>query len=83
MIVVGTLAGVAITFAGVNPIDALVWSSVFDGIAAPPLIALVLLAARTRAIMGEQRVGPLLTVLGWITFAVVTLSVLLFAWASA
>jgi Mn2+/Fe2+ NRAMP family transporter len=69
IIVAATIVGVAINFTPINPIDALYWSSVLNGATAPPLLVLIMLAARDRRVMGAQRIGPVLTVLGWATTA--------------
>ncbi len=66
VILVATALGTVLNFLGVDPIDALVWTAVFNGVTAPPLLVLVMLAARNPEVMGEQRIGPFLTVLGWI-----------------
>jgi len=65
VIVFATLAGVVMNFLGVNPIDALFYSAVLNGIVAPPLLVMVMLAARNSKVMGKQTIGPLLAVLGW------------------
>jgi NRAMP (natural resistance-associated macrophage protein)-like metal ion transporter len=65
-VALATLAGIAIPFTGIKPIDALFFTSVLNGIAAPPLLVVIMLAARDRRVMGDQRIGPLLTALGWI-----------------
>ena len=69
VIVVSTLIGVAMNFAAINPIDALYYSAVLNGIVAPPLLVVVMLAARSRAVMGRQTIGPVLTTLGWLATA--------------
>jgi NRAMP (natural resistance-associated macrophage protein)-like metal ion transporter len=61
------LVGAAINFVGINPIDALVGSAVLNGIVAPPLLVVIMLAARSRKVMGAQRIGPVLSGLGWLT----------------
>jgi NRAMP (natural resistance-associated macrophage protein)-like metal ion transporter len=66
VIVLATALGIAIDFSGINPIDALFYSALLNGIVAPPLLVVVMLAARDRKIMGRRRIGPLLTALGWI-----------------
>jgi NRAMP (natural resistance-associated macrophage protein)-like metal ion transporter len=66
VIVLATLAGVAMNFIGVNPIDALFYSAVLNGIVAPPLLVMVMLAARNQKVMGKQTIGLVLTVLGWV-----------------
>ena len=70
VIAVATLVGVGINFTGVNPIDALFLTSLMMGAVAPPLLVLVMLAARDPAVMGERRIGPVLTAVGWLAVAV-------------
>ena len=65
VVAVATLVGLVIPFTGVKPIDALFFTSVLNGIAAPPLLVVIMLAARNRKVMGRQTIGPVLTVLGW------------------
>jgi NRAMP (natural resistance-associated macrophage protein)-like metal ion transporter len=66
VIAAATALGVAMNFIGINPIDALFWAAVINGSVAPPLLVLLMLAARDRRVMGDQRLGPVLTILGWI-----------------
>ena len=77
VIALATIVGVGINFTPLKPIDALYWSSVLNGAAAPPLLVLIMLAARNPRVMGPQRIGPVLTALGWI--ATVAMSVALAA----
>ena len=65
VVAAATLVGLLIPFTGVKPIDALFFTSVLNGVAAPPLLVLVMLAARDPRVMGGQTIGPVLTVLGW------------------
>ncbi len=57
VIIVSTLAGLAMNFAGLDPIKALVFTAVLNGIAAVPLIFLVALIVSRTDIMGEYRSG--------------------------
>jgi NRAMP (natural resistance-associated macrophage protein)-like metal ion transporter len=66
IIVAATALGVVMNFVGINPIDALFWTAVINGAVAPPLLVLVMLAARNPKVMGDQRIGPLTAALGWI-----------------
>lgn len=66
VIIVATVIGVAMNFLGINPIDALVYTAVLNGIVAPPLLVMVMLAARNPKVMGKQTIGPVLTILGWV-----------------
>jgi NRAMP (natural resistance-associated macrophage protein)-like metal ion transporter len=54
VIAASTLIGMLVNFVGINPIDALFWTSVINGFLAPPLMLLVLVVANNRAIMGER-----------------------------
>jgi Mn2+/Fe2+ NRAMP family transporter len=55
-----------INFIGINPIDALFWTSVIFGFLAPPLLIVLLRIANNRSIMGERVNGRALNVLGWL-----------------
>jgi Mn2+/Fe2+ NRAMP family transporter len=72
------LAGMALDLAGTNPIRMLVFSAVLNGLLAPPLLVLVMLISRDRAIMGRHANGPWLTLLGWSATAVMSLAALAF-----
>lgn len=74
VIVVATLLGTAMNFVGIDPIDALYWSAVLNGVVAPPLLVVIMLAARSRTVMGGQRIGPTLTILGWAATAAMWLA---------
>jgi Mn2+/Fe2+ NRAMP family transporter len=50
----------------VRPIDALFFTSIVNGVAAPFLLVVIMLAARNKKVMGTQTIGPVLTALGWI-----------------
>ncbi len=67
VIAVSTLAGVLINFAGINPIDALFWAAVINGLLAPPLLVLIMLVANNRAVMGERVNSVWVNALGWLT----------------
>lgn len=66
VVAVATLVGLLIPFTGVKPIDALFFTSLLNGIAAPFLLVVIMLAAGNRKVMGRQTIGPVLTALGWI-----------------
>lgn len=66
VVAVATLVGLVIPFTGVKPIDALFLTSILNGVAAPFLLVVIMLAARNKKVMGKQTIGPVLTALGWI-----------------
>ncbi len=74
IIIVATLIGLLINFIGVDPIKALVFAAVFNGVAAVPLIFLIAKIARSSKVMGEYRSGWLSNSLIWLTFITMALS---------
>lgn len=82
-ILAATLLGAVGNLFGVNPIHALVWSAVINGIVAVPVMALVMLMSANRSILGEFTVSRTWVVLGWSAaglMAAATLSFLVTSW---
>jgi NRAMP (natural resistance-associated macrophage protein)-like metal ion transporter len=74
MIAVSTLVGIGINFVGLDPIKALFWSAVINGVVAVPLMAIIMLMAMRRDVMGRFVLPRLLWAMGWlctVTMAVV------------
>ncbi len=67
LIVVSTLIGMLINFVGINPVKALFWTAVINGILAPPLLVIVLFIANDKKVMGTRANGWKINVLGWLT----------------
>jgi NRAMP (natural resistance-associated macrophage protein)-like metal ion transporter len=68
VITIATLIGLTINFVGIDPVKALVYAAVLNGVAAVPLLFLVAKIARNEKIMGENRSGVLSNSLLWFTF---------------
>ncbi|MBR1253027.1 divalent metal cation transporter [Bradyrhizobium sp. AUGA SZCCT0240] len=68
--------GIALNFTPINPISALYWSAVINGVLAVPVMVLLMLMARRRDVMGRFVVGGPLYWLGWLSTAAMLLSVL-------
>ncbi|HWD88537.1 MAG TPA: divalent metal cation transporter [Mucilaginibacter sp.] len=68
VIISATLLGLIINFVGIDPVKALVYAAVLNGVAAVPLLFLIIKISRSEKIMGEYKSGPLSTPLLWITF---------------
>jgi NRAMP (natural resistance-associated macrophage protein)-like metal ion transporter len=69
-----TVGALAINYLGIDPMKALVWTSVINGFLSPPLLALVLLVANNRAVMGRHVNGWATNLLGWATAAFMALA---------
>ncbi len=68
-IAVANILGVALTFFHMNPIKALYWTAVINGIVAVPAISVMLLLTANRAVMGGFVISPYLKVMGWLTMS--------------
>jgi len=66
-IVAATLLGAAINLTPINPIKALYWAAVINGVVSVPVMAMMMLMAARRDIMGKFRVRGPLKWLGWLT----------------
>lgn len=78
VIAVATLAGVAMNFFAINPMKALYWSAVVNGLLAPPLMLVTILIARNRKVMGDLAISGVLEFGGWLSTAVMTVVAVLF-----
>ena len=65
-IALATLLGAAANVFELNPVKALVWSAVLNGIVAVPALVLLMLLATSEKIMGQFRVSGVWMVLGWV-----------------
>ena len=73
-IAVMTLMGAAANAFGLNPISALVWAAVINGVVAVPVMALVMQMARDGKVMGKFTVSGPWMVLGWLATALMALA---------
>ena len=69
-----TLVGAGLNFSALDPVKALFWSAVINGVVAVPVMAMLMLLAARRDIMGTFVLPPLLRVLGWIATAVMAVA---------
>jgi NRAMP (natural resistance-associated macrophage protein)-like metal ion transporter len=66
IIAFATLAGVAVGFTAFDPIDALYWSAVVNGVIAVPIMAVMMRIASDRRAMGAFVATRRLRVFGWL-----------------
>jgi NRAMP (natural resistance-associated macrophage protein)-like metal ion transporter len=67
--------GIALNFTSINPISALYWSAVINGVLAVPVMVLLMLMARHKNVMGRFVVAGPLYWLGWLSTAAMFFSV--------
>jgi NRAMP (natural resistance-associated macrophage protein)-like metal ion transporter len=75
-IVLATLIGMAINFTSINPVKALYWSAVINGVVAVPVMIVMMLVVGRRDIMGPFVARHWLRALGWLATAVMLVVVL-------
>jgi Mn2+/Fe2+ NRAMP family transporter len=77
VIAVSILLGVAMDFIGISPIRALFLAAILNGVAAPPLLVLIALLARSKDVLGQHRSGlPSQLLVGAAAVAMAVLSLL-------
>jgi len=74
-IAVATLIGISINFVTLDPVKALFWSAVVNGVVAVPLMAVIMVMARQSRVMGSFMVPRPLWAMGWLTTAVMAVVV--------
>lgn len=74
VIIIATVIGLLINFTGIDPIQALVWAAVVNGIAAVPLLTMIARIGRNKKIMGEHMVSRIGQVGIWVAFVVMALA---------
>ena len=69
-IAAATLGGVLLNLINIDPMRALYWAAVVNGLLAPPLMVVTMLIARNKAIMGDLVMGKRLEFGGWLSTTV-------------
>jgi Mn2+/Fe2+ NRAMP family transporter len=70
VLAVATLIGLALNFVGINPIRALFWSAVINGVVSVPLMVVTVRMAVNPKVMGQFTLPLRLRVVGWIAIMV-------------
>ena len=73
-IALATLIGASLNFTPLDPIKALFWSAVINGVAAVPIMVMIMLMASRKEVMGQFALRPLLKAFGWLATAVMTVA---------
>ena len=73
-IAAATAVGAALNLTAIDPVRALFWSAVVNGVVAAPVMVMMMLLASRTAVMGQFTIGPTLRVTGWLATAVMTVA---------
>jgi Mn2+/Fe2+ NRAMP family transporter len=77
-LIAAVLIGVGMDFYHLDPVQELLWSAVINGLAAVPIMVMVLWLAQRPAVMGQRVISPRLSALGWTATAAMGAASLLF-----
>ena len=73
-IAIATLGGVALNFTSLDPIKALYWSAVVNGVLAAPLMAVMMMIAMNKRDHGPADTAAPMLIVGWLATAVMALA---------
>lgn len=74
VIIISMLVGLGINFIGIDPIKALIYAAIANGLVAPIVLFLIVRMSGDRKIMGRWRNGPISRSVGWFTTGAMTIS---------
>jgi NRAMP (natural resistance-associated macrophage protein)-like metal ion transporter len=80
IIAVSTLLGVALCFTPIDPIKALFWSAVINGVISVPIMAIMMMMAVRADIMGRFVIGSGLKILGWFCTGIMAVAAITMLW---
>jgi NRAMP (natural resistance-associated macrophage protein)-like metal ion transporter len=69
-ITVATLLGLALNFLHIDPVKALFWAAILNGLVAGPLMAVIMTMASSHKVMGNFVIPPYLKYMGWLATGV-------------
>ncbi len=76
IIALATLGGVVLDFTAIDPVQALIWSAVINGVIAMPIMAVMMGMASNPEIMGAFVIKKKLLILGWSATGLMLLAVI-------
>ena len=75
VLVAATVIGTLMDFTNLDPIRALVWSAVVNGVIAVPILVVMMLLGSNRAVLGDAVLTPRHRLLGWAAVGVMAVAV--------
>jgi len=76
VIAISIIIGILINFLGIDPIKALIYSAIANGIVAPVMLVFIVSISSNKKIMGEYRNKPITKTLGWIATILMSITAL-------
>jgi len=76
IIALATLGGVVLDFTSIDPVQALIWSAVINGVIAIPIMAVMMIMASKPEIMGAFVIKKKLRIIGWAATVLMLITVI-------
>lgn len=73
VIIVAMVLGILLNFIGLDPIKALIYSAILNGIISPFMIFFIVHLSQKEEVMGNFKNKKISNVLGWVTFVIISL----------
>jgi len=73
LIIISVLVGLILNFVGLDPIKALIWAAVINGLVAPVILAMIVVLSSNKKIMGDRVNHKFTTLVGWMITAMMAL----------
>jgi len=83
IIAASTLGGAVLNFMPIDPIKALFWSAVLNGVIAVPIMVIIMMLASRRDVMGDYFAAGTLKALGWASTLAMAVAVIAMFWTMA
>jgi NRAMP (natural resistance-associated macrophage protein)-like metal ion transporter len=77
VIIISGIIGLGINFLGFNPIKALVYASVINGVVSVPILYVIMKISNDKEILKENTNGRLTNIIGWLTFIIMAISTII------
>ena len=81
-IALATLLGVLMNFSPINPIKALFWTAVINGVVAVPVMVVMMLLVSNRKVMHKFAIGSVLKAVGWTATLAMTVAAVAMAFTA-
>lgn len=69
-----TVMGALINYTRIDPVKALFWSAVINGVVAVPVMAMMMLLSSNQKVMGDFSLPPILKTFGWVATLVMSIA---------
>jgi NRAMP (natural resistance-associated macrophage protein)-like metal ion transporter len=76
VLICATVGGTLMDFTGLDPIKALIWSAVINGVIAVPIMVVMMMLGSNRAILGDAILSLRHRFIGWVATAVMAAAVI-------